>query len=233
MSTAHERVAELLRSEIAEKRWRSGERLPGELELASQYGVSRNTVRRALDTLANANVIRRHQGKGTFVAEQGVSHVLGDLRSFTEIIEDLGMTPGIRDVRVAVDTDPPLEARAFLPGGHLWLVQRVRTANGLPFCLMQSWLPDALAFDITPQMLIEDQSLYRILSRKELRPANATETIRAEAATIDEARILDVAVGSPLLTIYRWTSDSRGLPLEYVRSTSPGSHYQYVIRLQQ
>lgn len=233
MSSAHERVAEMLRSEITEHRWSAGDRIPGEMELAARYGVSRNTVRRALDTLTNANIVRRHQGKGTFVAEQGVSHVLGDLKSFTEIIEDLGMTPGLRDVRVAVDPDPPREAIEFLPGKHLWLVERVRTANGQPFSLMQSWLPDAVAADITPSRLAESQSLYQILAIKEMRPAHATEIIRAEAATLAEARILDIPQGSPLLTIYRWTSDSRGQPIEYVRSTSPGSLYQYVIKLQQ
>lgn len=233
MTSAHQRVAEQLRTEITTRRWNAGDRIPGEMELATQYGVSRNTVRRALDTLSNANLVRRHQGKGTFVAEQGISHVLGDLKSFTEIIEDLGMVPGLRSAKVAVDAAPPNEASDFLPGSHLWLVERVRTANGQPFSLMRSWLPDAVAWDITPARLEETQSLYKILGEKNLRPAHATETIRAEAASLAEARILDVPQGSPLLTIYRWTSDSRGQPIEYVRSTSPGSLYQYVIKLEQ
>lgn len=233
MTTAHEQVANRLREEIVAQHWQPGDRLPGELDLAQQYGVSRNTVRRALDTLSNANVVRRHQGKGTFVAEQGVSHVLGDLRSFTEIIESLGMTPGIARTSLALDDSPPAEAREFLPGRHLWLLERVRTANGQPFCLMQSWLPDAIAGDIHPSELQHTQSLYQLLAARDLRPANATETIRAEAATAEEARTLGISPGSPLLTIYRWTADSRGNPLEYVRSTSPGHLYQYVIRLRQ
>ncbi|WP_338401708.1 GntR family transcriptional regulator [Flaviflexus huanghaiensis] len=167
------------------------------------------------------------------MAEQGVSHVLGDLKSFTEIIEDLGMKPGVRDVTIYVDPDPPSEAVEFLPGKHLWLIERVRTANGQPFCLMQSWLADAAASSIVPSHLEETQSLYRILADMDLRPAHATEIIRAEAATLAEARMLGVEQGTPLLTAYRWTSDSRGQPIEYVRSTSPGNRYQYVIKLQQ
>ncbi len=233
MKTAHKRVESLLRQEITEGRWRPGDRIPGELDLARQYEVSRNTIRRALATLVNANLVRRRQGQGTFVAEQGISHVSGDLRSFTEIIEAMGMTPGISASRIAVDLDPPAEAREFLPGAHLWLVERIRTANGKPFALMRSWLTDTVAFDVTAEMLLESQSLYQILADKGLSPSQATEMIRAEAATPEEARSLAVPVGSPLLTIYRWLSDSSGAPIEYVRSTSPGGRYHYVVKLQQ
>lgn len=233
MATAHERLSDLLREEILGGHLRPGDQIPGELELATQYGVSRSTVRRALDTLSNANLVRRHQGKGTFVSEQGVSHVLGDLRSFTETIRDLGMTPGVTNTRIMVDPGAPAEARKFLPGAHLWLVERVRTANGQPFGFMQSWLPDALASDITPELLTETQSLYDILATKNRRPAEATETISAEGAGDVESRALDVPVGTPLLTMCRWTSDRNGRPIEFVRSTSPGDRYRYVIKLQQ
>lgn len=233
MTTAHERVAGVLRQEIEAGRWRPGERIPGELELAETYGVSRNTVRRAMNTLANANLVRRRQGQGTFVAEQGVSHVLGDLKSFTEIISDLGMTPGLTDPTIRVDARPPDEAREFLPGAFLWRIERTRTANGKPFSLMQSWLPDAVGFDISVEALREAQSLYQLLAEKGLRPAQATEIIRAEAATPEEAVLLQVPAGFPLLTIYRWTTDSRGTPIEYVRSTQPGNRFQYVVKLQQ
>jgi len=226
VTTAHQHVADQLREKIATRQLAPGAQLPGELELAATYGVSRNTVRRAL--------VRRHQGKGTFVAEHGVSHVLGDLRSFTSLIADRGMTPGIRAISVALDNDPPDAARKFLPGSHLWLVERVRTADDRPFGLMQSWIPDALSSAVTVEALAEKQSLYRVIDDAfGLRPSEATEVIRAEAASADEAEALDVAVGSPLLSTYRWTSDHRGQPIEYVRSTSPGAVYEYVIKLQQ
>ena len=233
MSTAHERVADAIRNEISTKRWKVGDRLPGELNLASRFQVSRNTVRRALETLEAANLVRRHQGKGTFVADQGISHISGDLRSFTEIIRSLGMTPGVLDIEVTVDPNPPEDAKTYLPGSKFWLIERVRTANHRPFCIMQSWLPDTDGWDISPDQLKQRQSLYDLLEAKDRRPAHATEVIRAEAATAAEARTLDVEHGSPLLTMYRWTSDSRGRPIEYVRSTSPGTLYEYVIRLRQ
>lgn len=231
---AYQRVAESLRSQISDGQWAAGDRLPGELELMKQFAVSRNTVRQALDLLSQSNLVRRHQGRGTFVAEQGVSHVLGDLRSFTRILEDLGFTPGIADVSIAPDENPPAEAADFLPGSRIWCIRRVRTADGRPFSLMKSWLPDGIGAGITAAKLLQHQSLYALLAEQhDLVPSEATETIRAEAADAEDAAALNIPQGTPLLTIYRWTTDSRGQAIEFVRSTSPGDRYQYVIKLHQ
>lgn len=234
MSTEYQRVTEGLRQQIADGVWQPGDQLPGELELMGTYGVSRNTVRRALDALSRSNLVRRQQGKGTFVAEQGVSHVLGDLRSFTSIMLDSGKTPGIARVTVQVDPKPPAEALAFLRGSTIWLAERVRTADRRPFSLMQSWLPDAIGSQFNAAELNERQSLYELLADKlKLFPSEATEVIRSEAAGKVEAEMLEVEVGHPLLSIYRWTQDHTGQPIEYVRSTSPGERHQYVIKLHQ
>lgn len=234
MSTEYQRVADELRSQINAGHWLPGDRLPGELELVETFGVSRNTVRQALDLLSRSNLVRRRQGKGTFVAEQGVSHVLGDLRSFTEILQDLGKKPGIRHVTIAQDPTPPAQASGFLLGSTLWLAQRVRTADGRPFSLMQSWLPDAIGSQLSASKLRSRQSLYALMHEQlELVPSEATEVIRAEAAGDLESKLLQVEVGFPLLSIFRWTQDHRGQPLEYVRSTSPADRYQYVIKLHQ
>lgn len=234
MSTEYQRISEELRQQIAGGVWQAGDQLPGEHELMDTFGVSRNTIRRALDALSKSNLVRRQQGKGTFVSEQGVSHVLGDLRSFTTIMQDLGKLPGIAKVTVHIDPSPPEEAHTFLRGSTIWLAQRVRTADRRPFSLMQSWLPDAIGSRFTAGELTENQSLYAVFANKlNLIPSEATEVIRAEAARELEAALLKVSVGTPLLSIYRWTQDHTGLPIEYVRSTSPGDRHQYVIKLHQ
>lgn len=226
MRPAHERLSEQLKADIIEGRLAPGSQIPGEMELAEQHGVSRTTVRRALDTLTQEGLVNRHQGRGTFVSEGQINQVLGDLFSFTEIIQQMGMEPGITGIRVGVDPYPPHEAREFLPGGHLWIVERVRTGNGKPVALMRSWLPDAVAWELTPESLQGNQSLYEILREKGVRPARTNETILAEAASENDAALLDIAPGSPLLTICRWASDASGRPIEYVRSSSPGDRYR-------
>lgn len=227
----YQRVAHDLRHGITEGRWQVGDKLPSEYELVKQYGVSRNTVRKALELLTATNLIRRAQGRGSFVAEQGVSHVLGGLQSFTETLVGLGKTPGIQNISVRVDPRPPQEAADFLSGSTTWLVQRVRTADGKPFCLMQSWLPDAIGAHIASDRLAESQSLYALMRANGAQPAEATEVIRAESAGVADARDLGVAEGFPLLSMYRWTTGSSGQALEYVRSAALGDRYQYVVKL--
>ena len=234
VTSTYQRIADAIATDIQAGRWQPGGRIASEHELMEEFRVSRNTVRLALDVLTRTNLVRRHQGRGTFVAPQGVSHVLGGLRSFTEVIQDLGRTPGIDKVSVTPDANPPAEALEFLPGSFIWRVQRVRTSDGAPFALMQSWLPDAIASQITGDELLEAQSLYHLIEEKlGIRPASATEIIRAEAATAEEAKSLNTDQGGPLLTIYRWTSGSHGQPVEYVRSASPGDRYDIVVKLQQ
>lgn len=234
VTTAHQRVSESLRDSIDTGVWSSGDQLPTEMELMRQYGVSRNTVRQALANLEMSNHVRRQQGKGTFVSELGVSHVLGDLRSFTETLRDLKMVPGIENLSIQVDASPPEEAKRFLPGTHLWVVERTRTADGRPFSRMQSWLPDAIASALDPNLFGENQSLYaQIENVLNIRPAEATEIIRSEGATREDATALKIDQDTPLLSTYRWTSDHRGQAIEYVRSVSPGDRYEYVIKLRQ
>jgi GntR family transcriptional regulator len=232
-SPAYQRIADELRAEIAAGKWRPGEQLPAENDLVEQFNVSRNTVRQALTLLAQVNLVRRQQGSGTFVNEQGVTHTLGDLKSFTQVMTDLGMTPGIRNVQVFSDPAPPQEALDFLPGKHLWLASRVRLNEGRPFCLMESWLPDDIGSKISSEMLEDKQSLYSVFQDLGLSLREASEKIRAEAADERVAAALEVPVGFPLLTIYRWTSDRSGRPVEYVRSFSPGDRYEYFVKLTQ
>lgn len=231
---AYERVAEGIRDLIQSGDLEPGTKLPSEHELMASYDVSRNTVRQALAELQKTNLVHRHQGKGTFVALHGVTHVLGDLRSFTDTLLALGKVPGIGDVTVKLDPAAPKEAADFLPGSHIWLVERVRTADGQPFNRMQSWIPDALASSVAPEDLVQTQSLYAVLrDGLGLQAKEATEVIRSEPANADDARLLNITRGTPLLCTYRWTSDQRGQPIEYVRSAAPGDRYEYVIKLHQ
>lgn len=230
---AYVRVANALREAIASGSLEPGDQLPSEHELTEQHGVSRTTIRKALDQLVTANLIRRHQGLGTFVAPQGLSHGLGDLRSFTDVMRERGIDSGIHDVSVSIDLEPPLEAREHLRGSRIWLVSRTRTGDGRPFCTQDSWLPDQLGSLIEASELEDRQSLYALLGDVGgVAPDEATEIIRAEAADAVDARRLQVARGAPLIVIYRWTQDRRGLPIEYTRSASPGDRYEYVIKLQ-
>lgn len=229
---AYHRVAGALRADIQRGRWKVGERIPTETELSAQFDVSRNTVRQALDILHSMNLVSRQQGRGTFVAPHGLSHMIGELKSLTDVLRERGLVPGNEAIKVAVDPRPPIDAIEHLASSTIWRVDRVRTTDGRPFCDMSSWLPDELGRRLDVDRLIQDGSLYRILKDDlGILLTEATEIIRAEGATADEASALSIRRGTPVIVMYRWVSDNRGRPVEYARAAAPGDRYQYLAKL--
>lgn len=229
---AHARVSRALRQDIEQGVWEPGAQLPSEHALMQRFGVSRNTVRHALQSLETANLVRRRQGAGTFVTPQGFSHVLGDLRGFTELIAERGHTPGLADTAHDTDYTPPREAIDFLGPPPLSRLSRVQTLDGDVFSLSDSWLPAKVGREISEAALRERVSLYRLLREDlGLQPREATESIRAQPADGRAAELLGVPQGAAMIVIYRWTLDQRGAPLEYARSVSPGDRHEYVIKL--
>lgn len=229
---AYHRVASALRADIDGGRWKVGERMPTEIELAARFDVSRNTVRQALDVLHSMNLVRRQQGSGTYVAPHGLSHAIGELKSLTEVMRERGLRPGTEAVVVEPDPDPPIDAVEFLQSSSTWRISRLRTADGRPFCHMKSWVADDIGRRLTTKRLNAQGSLYRVLQEDfEILLSEATEIIRAEGSTAVEAAALSVRRGSPVIVIYRWVSDNRGRPVEYARAAAPGDRYQYLARL--
>ncbi len=229
---AYHRVAAALRADIDEGRWKVGERMPTEVELAARFDVSRNTVRQALDVLHSMNLVRRQQGSGTFVAPHGLSHAIGELKSLTEVMRERGLNPGTEGVVVAPDPDPPVDAVDHLQTSSAWRISRLRTADGRPFCNMSSWVSADFGRQLDAERLTASGSLYLVLQEDfGVLLSEATEIIRAEAATAEEASVLSVRRGSPVIVIYRWVSDNRGRPIEYARAAAPGDRYQYLAKL--
>jgi len=97
---------------------------------------------------------------------------------------------------------------------------------------MRSWLPDHLGSHLDHDRLARSGSLYKTLADDHgVVFSEATEIIRAESATAEEAATLSILRGAALIVIYRWVSDNRGRPVEYARAAAPGDRYQYLARL--
>lgn len=229
---AYHRVAATLRAEINEGHRKPGERLASEAQLVDRFGVSRNTVRQALDLLHSMNLITRQQGRGTFVAPQGLSDVIGELKSLTEVLRERGLSPGIQNLTIGPDHGPPIDAVDFFRTTNLWRIRRLRTGDGRPFCDMSSWVPEWIGRQLKPAPIVKSGSLYQgMRTQLDIQLKEATEIIRAEGATRAEASCLEIAAGSPVIVIYRWVTDQQGRPTEYVRAAAPGDRYQYLAKL--
>jgi GntR family transcriptional regulator len=209
-----------------------GSVVPTERELCERFGVSRGTVRQALDLLVAEQRIHRHQGKGTFVAKAKIDRML-ELTSHTESIRARGMEPASRLIGV---TRGPAEADVAVmiglaEGDEVLQIERVRLADEEPVALELLYL-DAKRFDGIAAALGESQSLYQALrAGYGVELAWAEETIEAGGAPEREARLLGIPAGAPVLLFCRQSFDSGGLPVEFVRSVYRGDRFRFRTRL--
>lgn len=212
---------------------RPGEPIPPERELERRFGVSRVTVRQALHQLVLAGRLERVQGKGTFVARPKLEQVLA-LTSFSEEMLSRGMRPGSRmlGVRTVAATADLAGLLGCSVGQPLIELRRVRLADGEPMALETVYL-SAERFPALLEADLTDRSLYTWLSeRYGVELAHARQTIEATVLGPEEARLLEVPVGTPAFRLERVSYDRRDLPVEFVRSLYRGDRYKLYARLE-
>jgi GntR family transcriptional regulator len=214
---AAEEVRRRLLDQIGRGQLRPGERLGAERDLAVGLGVSRSTVRAALATLEAEGVVRRVPGRGggTFVHQRKVDRDLSQVVGVPALLREQGMTAGSRIVSTSmVAADEPVRAALGLsPGAYVFDVVRIRLADGTPISLEHVRLPA----DRFPGLLDQPLggSLYELLEEHYgTAPGEAVEHIEVVPAGEDEASILGVESGAPLLSISRTTQDPDGVPFE-------------------
>ena len=214
---AAEEVRRRLLDQIGRGQLRPGERLGAERDLAIDLGVSRSTVRAALATLEAEGVVRRVPGRGggTFVHQRKVDRDLSQVVGVPALLREQGMTAGSRIVStsmVAAD-ETARSALGLGSGAYVFDVVRIRLADGTPISLEHVRLPA----DRFPGLLDQPLggSLYELLEEHYgTAPGEAVEHIEVVPAGEDEASILGVEAGAPLLSISRTTQDPDGVPFE-------------------
>ncbi len=214
-------------------RLQPGDPLPPERELEQEFGVSRVTVRQALQQLVLAGRLERIQGRGTFVARPKVEQVLA-LTSFSEEMVQRGMRPGSRTLGVQrIAARGPIAQALELPEGAAVLVlRRLRLADDEPMALETVYLP-AERFPDLEQTDLTNRSLYAWLAERHgVELSHATQTIEATVLGAEDARLLEVAPGMPAFRLERVSYDQFGRPVELVRSLYRGDRYKLHARLE-
>lgn len=209
------------------ERRQPGEALPKERDLADTYGISRATLRQALQMLSDEGRIYSIRGTGTFVAQQRISKD-PVLTSFSDDMQARGLEPGSRLLSAEEVPAPPSTARALElpPDAPVFRIVRLRLADWLPMCLETMHLP----VRFFPRLLDEnlESSLYHLLeSRYRTRVASADQDLTAVALTRNQADLLGTGRNSPALRVHRISTDTRGRLVEDAESLYRADRYNF------
>ena len=212
--------------------FKPGHLLPTQQELAREFGASLITIKRALHELARRGHLQSTRGRGTVVTRPVVSEDRSRVSSWTEVMAGLGREP--RTVYNRAEVRPPSRDLARLLGlrsrERIVHLERHRTLDGRPFCLMTNELPFALAPELAEGGLPEE-SLYSWLRRTHrLVPHRADEEVHARAPLPHERRFLgrDVPV---VLVVRRHTFLADGRPLELAEMCADAGQYRYRVEI--
>jgi GntR family transcriptional regulator len=211
----------------------SGEQLPNEGKLAENFGVSKITVRQALQELADLGYVRREQGRGTFASKPKLDQGPRELTSFSEEMRRRRLTPSSRvlDRQVTKASERVVEVLQLREDEPVFVLKRLRLAEGEQMGIQTATIPLALAPGLANDDL-ENVSLYELLqTRYGLQPAKARETYFAVPVESEPAELLGIPSGSPVFVVERVTFVPSGKPFEFVQSIMRGDRYRVILEL--
>jgi GntR family transcriptional regulator len=219
----HQAIEEYLRERIAALQ--PGDPLPTDKELCDLFGVSRMTARQAVSRLAEAGLVRREPGRGTFVAHPRLQRDVSKLMSFTSQMERQGRKASSQVLGRAIEpADPEVAARlGVAQGAEVICIRRIRMADEMPMALEVvvlaadrfGWLESA---DL-------NGSLHLALAQRGVVPSAGEGTLSADVADKDEAHLLGIPIGSPLLVERLVLHDQEGRPIQFGENRYAAQRY--------
>jgi GntR family transcriptional regulator len=211
-----------------------GEAIPSERRLSSDLGISRLTVRAALDDLVRDGYLERRHGSGTFVSEPKIAQQL-TLTSFSEDMRRRGMVAGSRTIELREIHAGAALGRALniSPNARVTLIRRLRLADEEPMALETLHVPSALVPGLTRDML-ENASFYDLLQHNYgVVISRGTQSIEPTVTNEEESELLGVPLHSPAFLFERTSRTDEGETVEFVRSLYRGDRYRLVADLSQ
>jgi GntR family transcriptional regulator len=229
----YSQVRERLRERILDGTYAPQARLPAESELGAIFGVSRITVRQALNDLQKEGAIFTVPGKGTFVAKPRPSQDLNRLEGFGEAMSRKGHRIVNQVVKHAtVAASPEVAAHLGLtPGAPVTEINRVRFLDHAPVSFEVTWLPTSVGERLRHENLAERDIFLILETDYGIALDHADIQIGAVNAEPELAAALSVAPGMALLRIERLTFTQDGVPLDYEHLYVRGEAFQYALRL--
>ena len=228
-------LANILRQQIESGDFQPHDAILSERQLEQRYNLSRPTIRQAIDLLSRQGYLYRVHGKGTFVSPPKLQKGILELTSFSEDMRNRGLNPGQRILEFGyVKPDSKTRQQLEIPDDEekVLRIKRLRYGDEEPMGLQDSFLALDSTHTITREEIEDKGSIYVILQEKfGIYPTEADETLEVTLATREEAELLNIKEGSPLLLNERtlWSQDRKAI--EFVRILYRGDRYKYFVRL--
>lgn len=227
----YDQLVDILTEKI-DHEYRPGDLMPSERELSERYGLSRTTVRLALQELERLGLVVRQHGRGTFVADRSAQTTnLMHSYSFTDQMREMGRSPETTILEFCeFETDKNLaEHMGTRIGDRLFKLKRLRSADGMPMMVERTYLPVRKFLSLKRPML-EHKALYELIEqdfRQKIRVAE--EEFFASIARPADARLLEISEGAPVLDLVRTTYNASNEIVEYTLSVARADQFKYKV----
>lgn len=224
-------IVEQLQYDIKNGLYSKGDRLPTETELAQQYGVSRITVRRAVDELSAMGLVEKKQGKGTFVCLPKLTRQLNGPMSFTEMCKANGLSVSakILDAKICTaDTAELTESLSVPENSRIVRIRRLRYAGDKPLVLEDNFYPPEYAYLLSIDL--ENDSIYRYLQEeKGLELHRTTMRLRIVRANSKLAKLLQVPRNAPQLEMRGRVVRADGQTVHTSYQIGYGENFEFIV----
>lgn len=229
----HTQLEQILRNQIETHQWQAGFQLPSERELCETYHVSRITVRRAINDLAQQNLVQSIPGKGTFVTIPQVREALHPLSSFSEDMRQRGLSPITRILQAEILPASEVLANSFgiEIGSEVVHLKRLRmiAPDQIPVAIQTAYLPHSRCLNIL-RFDLQRLSLYEVFREEYHLVLEGGETVlSARLATQAESKLLGVKPPFAVLISDQTTYLNSGKVIEVVNSVFRSDLYQLTI----
>lgn len=222
-------IHDQLKDEIEKGVWKVGDRLPSERELSVKFGVSRMTLRQAIQTLADEGILERKIGSGTYVANEKVQEKMSGTTSFTDIMESQNRTPSSKTISFFRSPASSSEAEnlGLKKGDQILRMERIRYADNVPICFEVASIPADIVKSFSKEEITD--SFYHTLKQKGMEIGRANQTVTAILASEQIADYLEVKRGDAILRLRQISYLADGQPFEYVRTQYVGSRFEFYL----
>lgn len=228
----HVQLRELLRAKIDSGEWVSGEAIPSERELAATYGLNRTTVRNAIQGLVDEGVLKKVQGKGTFVKDHKIATRLNELVGFSKVIQESGHKPSTKLLYSGKRKAGYKYSTIFQIGKEeeIYRIVRLRLVDGEPYSIEDAYIPMKYVPEIE-KVDFQVISLYEFYAQNGIILTQGKEMLSVVKARSSEAKLLQIPVGSPVFLSKYISQDKEGRSIEYLHSYSRCDKMSFSIEL--